>query len=89
MMITNLKLTIFQLIKNRIINISHASYQNNDLHKLRDILLNNGYPCHLVNKLLFNSPLNQNLILLNELIKYLTLPYIIPECSKKITNICN
>lgn len=51
----NQKFNTVIAMKNRIIHISHENFLQLNLKKLFNIFLNNGYPKHILNKLIYNS----------------------------------
>ncbi|KAK9885641.1 hypothetical protein WA026_012405 [Henosepilachna vigintioctopunctata] len=53
---TKMKLNIIKNLKTRILRISHNSLEVKNSQILKTLLLENGYPDTLVNKLLFNTP---------------------------------
>lgn len=42
-------------LKYRVIKLSHSNYLNDDLNKLRDILIGNSYPPARINRPLFST----------------------------------
>lgn len=64
-------------MKNRVTHICHESLLQNNLKKLHNMFLNNGYPNHILKKLIYNSnvydgPTEDG----NNVVQYRKLPYI-------------
>lgn len=74
----NQKINTILAMKNRITHISNSIFINDNLKKLKNLFLNNGYPGHLLNKLIYSSnfydgPTEENT---EPNVKYKKLPYI-------------
>lgn len=50
-----MKINLVLALKDRVIRLSHPFFRNKDLITLKNILIENSYPIHLVNKMLFNT----------------------------------
>lgn len=56
-------------LKNRVNKLSHPTFKDRDLIKFWDILIENSYPKHTLNKLHFDTPSNINYYPTNNNIK--------------------
>ncbi|KAJ8910813.1 hypothetical protein NQ315_003687 [Exocentrus adspersus] len=50
----HMKMNLVRALKDRVVKLSHRTHKNDSLGELRDILVENSYPRHLLNKILFN-----------------------------------
>lgn len=80
------KINAIHNILNRAVNLSAPVYHNQNLEKVKNILYNNNYPKHFVNRIiseLLPKIKNKNNNIIQTTKKYYKIPYI-PELSQKL-----
>lgn len=53
---TKMKINVVLGLKNRVLRVSNPRFHPANLNKLKDVLLQNSFPPHLINRLLFSTP---------------------------------